>query len=242
MIAAILQARMSSSRLPGKIAMPVLGKPMLECQIERLLRSRHIGRLIVATSVDSSDDTTEAVARAAGVDVWRGSLNDVLDRYYQAACTLMPDHVIRVTGDCPLADWEVIDQLAEFHLAGGYDYSSNIMPATWPDGIDAEIMTFASLERAWKEGKSPLEREHVTPYIYRHPDLFRLGAMTRDDDISHIRWTVDYPEDFTFVTAVYENLYPGNPSFLSSDILALMEARPDLADICTHSRAQLAED
>jgi spore coat polysaccharide biosynthesis protein SpsF len=230
-ILAILQARMSSRRLPGKVLMPILGEPMLARQIERLRRATTIDRLIVATSTDSSDDPIAALCARLGIDCARGSLDNVLDRFCKAAERYMPEQVVRLTGDCPLADPAVIDAAARFHLAGGYDYSSNTLHPTFPDGLDVEICGYAALIEAGSEAKSAFQREHVTPFFYQHPERYRLGDFRHSADLSALRWTVDVAEDFELVRRIYAALYPSNPHFALDDILALFENNPDLAAI-----------
>jgi spore coat polysaccharide biosynthesis protein SpsF len=229
-VLAILQARMSSTRLPGKVLKPILGRPMLGRHIDRLKRSKMIDRLVVATSAEPSDDPIAAFCAAEGIGCHRGPLQDVLARYEGAARDNDPiDHVVRLTGDCPLADPEVIDQVIRTHLAGGYDYSSNTNPPTYPDGLDTEIMTREALRVMAAEASTPHEREHVTPFLYRRPERFRLGKLQNEIDRSQMRWTVDTPDDFLMVDAVYRELLPVNERFGSADILALLERRPDIA-------------
>ncbi|MGZ8349854.1 MAG: cytidylyltransferase domain-containing protein [Allosphingosinicella sp.] len=228
---AILQARMSSSRLPGKVMLPLAGAPMLARQIERIRRARQVDRLVIATSDRAEDDPVAALAEAEGADVFRGSLNDVLDRFYRAAAPFAPDHVVRLTGDCPLADWEIIDRAVELCLAGGFDYVSNALNPTWPDGLDVEVATFAALETAWREARSPVEREHVMPFITRRPERFRLGSLEAECDLSAMRWTVDEPRDYTYVSAIYDRLYPANHAFTTQDVLDLLAAEPELGAV-----------
>jgi spore coat polysaccharide biosynthesis protein SpsF len=235
MILGILQARASSRRLPGKVLKPILGRPMLERQIERLRRSKRMDRLVVATSADPSDDAIAALCQSLAVDCFRGSLEDVLDRFYQAACRDAPRAVVRLTGDCPLADPIVIDRLIHLHAAAGYQYTSNTLTRSYPDGLDAEVVDFGCLESAWREARLPSEREHVTPFIYHHPERFRLGNLAGDADLSHLRWVVDEPEDLAFIAAIYEALYPSSPAFTTADILALLERRPDIAALMGHA-------
>jgi len=230
-ILAILQARMSSSRLPGKVLLPLAGAPMLARQIERLRRAETPERLIVATSDQPEDLPIAKLANELGLEAFRGSLNDVLDRFYHAALPHRPDWIVRVTGDCPLADWTVIDACVRFALDGGYDYASNTLEPSWPDGLDVEVARFAALETAWQEARSPVEREHVMPFITRRPERFRLGSLRNDEDLSALRWTVDEPADYRFVAQVYETLYPANPHFGTADILALLAREPRLAEI-----------
>lgn len=234
MIIAILQARVSSTRLPGKVLRPILGVPMLERQLERLASLKAIDRLMVATSVEKSDMPIVQLCRTLGVDCFRGSLDDVLDRYYHAAEQLDPETVVRLTGDCPLADPEIIDAGIRYFLEHSYDYVSNIMDRTFPVGLDFEVFRYQSLETAWREARLPSEREHVTPFIKNRPERFHIGHFKNDVDLSHHRWTVDEPEDFKFVASVYEALYPGNPRFSMDDILDLLAQHPELSEINYH--------
>lgn len=236
MILALLQARASSRRLPGKVLLPILGRPMLERQIERVGRARSIDRLAIATSTDASDDAIAALAARLGLDCHRGSLEDVLERFYQAARPYRPTHVVRLTGDCPLADPEVIDRVVHACVEGGYDYASNALRPSYPDGLDAEIMRFEVLEAASGEASLPSEREHVTSFIYKRPHRFRVLNVSSEKDLSALRWTVDEPEDFDLVTRIYEALYPANPAFGTDDILALIAAHPEVAGANARTR------
>lgn len=228
MILAILQARVSSSRLPGKVLKPLLGAPMLLRQIERLKKSRKIDRLLVATSTEASDDQIEKLCKEHGIAYHRGSLNDVLDRFYQAALDFKPEHVVRLTADCPLTDAKLIDDVIGFYLDGGFDYASNAIQATYPDGLDVEVFRFSCLEQAWREAALPSQREHVTPFIHQQLLRFKIGHFKNSSDLSHLRWTVDEPKDFELVTMIYEALYPMNPAFSTQEILQLLDQRPEL--------------
>ena len=220
---AILQARMTSSRLPGKVMAPVLGQPMIARQIERLRRARLIDDLVVATSVDGSDDPLADFLEAQGVGVFRGPLDDVLGRF----CGALEAHpqartVIRLTADCPLADWGVIDQVIARHRDEGADYAANT-PAvrTFPHGLDTEVVKASVLLEAGREAADPYEREHVTPFVYRRPERYRMAWVSREPPLAHLRWTVDVPGDLVFVRGVYERLYPADPAFGCDDIVAL---------------------
>ena len=230
-VLAILQARMSSRRLPGKVLKPIMGEPMLARQIERLRRAKTIDRLVVATSNDPSDDAIAALCAKLGADCFRGSLDNVLDRFCKAAELYQPEQVVRLTGDCPLADPEVIDAVVRFHLDGGYDYSSNTLHPTFPDGLDVEICRTACLAEAGREAGSPFQREHVTPFLYQQPGRYRLGDFRRSPDLSALRWTVDNAEDFDLVCRIYAALYPSRPDFALDDIRVLFENNPDLVKI-----------
>jgi spore coat polysaccharide biosynthesis protein SpsF len=207
---------------------PLLGATMLARQIERVRRCRRIDGLVVATSELPSDSAIARLCAQLRLPCFLGSLDDVLDRYYQSACQYRPDYVVRLTGDCPLADPQLIDAVIGFCLEGNYDYASNALQPTFPDGLDAEVMRFASLEQAWREARLPSEREHVTPFIYNHPQRFRIGSYTNAVDYSGLRWTVDEPEDFQLVERIYTALYPKDKEFGSADILALLEQHPEI--------------
>lgn len=211
--------------------MPILDQPMLFLQIERLLRCVEFDHLVVATSVDSSDDALAAACEEHGVACFRGSLNDVLDRFVQAALPYQPDTVVRLTGDCPLADSLVIDAVIRYFHAGAYDYASNCVSPTFPDGLDVEVTRFSCLEQARQEAVMPSQREHVTPFLRAHPERFKLGNYADVIDRSWMRWTVDEPEDFEFVRQVYEHLYPTKPDFSTKDILELLERESALQNI-----------
>jgi spore coat polysaccharide biosynthesis protein SpsF len=214
--------------------LPVAGVPMLSRQIERIQRARRIDKLVLATSDRAEDDCVAEVAESAGIASYRGSLNDVLDRFYRAAEQHQPEWIVRLTGDCPLADWEVIDACIDFALRGGFDYTSNTLTPTWPDGLDVEVCSFAALEAAWHEAGTTLEREHVMPFITGRPERFRLGSFERKgEDLSALRWTVDELRDYQFVSRVYDALYRRNVAFTSSDILALTNEHPELLDMNT---------
>lgn len=230
-VIALLQARTSSTRLPGKVLKPLLGEPMILRQIERLRRVRNIDRLMVVTSDSPSDDALAACCVGAGVEVFRGSLDDVLDRFYSAVKEIRPEHVVRLTADCPLTDPEVIDAVIDFYRSGDYDYASNVLQPTFPDGLDIEVFRFSVLEAIAREATLPSQREHVTSFIYQHPERFRLGGFTYGKDLSSLRWTVDEPSDLMFVEAIYGALYHDNPVFAMADVLQLLAQQPQLMEI-----------
>lgn len=229
MVLAILQARHSSSRLPGKVLKPILGKPMLLHQIERLSNSQMIDKLVVGTSNKISDDAIEKMCTDNNIEIFRGDLENVLDRFYQCAKLYNPDYVVRLTGDCPLSDWQIIDNMIQSYLDEGLDYMKT--SPKFPDGLDVGIMTTLALKIAWKNAKMPSEMEHVTQYIGKNPNLFKNGEYDCDQDLSHHRWTVDEPEDFIFVNSIYKALYQKNPLFLMNDILDLLQKQPNLTKI-----------
>jgi spore coat polysaccharide biosynthesis protein SpsF len=230
-VIAVLQARTTSTRFPGKVLRPLLGQPMILRQIERLKRSARIETIIVATSTEASDDALADVCGGAHIACHRGSLNDVLDRVYGAAEKYAPTHVVRLTGDCPLADWTVIDRVVDMALGSGVDYGCNTQPPTFPDGLDVEVCTFTGLTRAWREADKAWQREHVMPFFYDVPGRFKVANLTHTEDLSALRWTVDEPADLAFVTAIYEGLYSANPVFKMSDILNFIRQQPELTGL-----------
>jgi spore coat polysaccharide biosynthesis protein SpsF len=222
-VVGVVQARTTSSRLPGKVLQPVLGQPMLTRHVERLRRCRTLDSLVIATSDDASDDPVAELARTLGVEVHRGPLDDVLARFAGAARRFCPEgHVVRLTADCPLADPQVIDRLVRLHLDSGGDYASAALPTrTIPEGLDCEVFTAAALFAADEEADTPYDREHVTPFINTRPDRFRQTPFVMSPSLAHLRWTVDLPRDLDFVRYVYESLHPEKPDFVTADILAL---------------------
>jgi len=227
----IVQARMGSTRLPGKVLKQVCGRTLLEHQMERMRRARSLAEVVVATSTSPGDDTVEDVLRSRGLAVWRGPEQDVLARYAGAATAFGADPVVRMTMDCPLIDPKVIDQVVGTYLAGGFDLVANNLEPTFPHGLDLEVFSLSALETADREAATPFEREHVTPFIRDRPERFRLGNVRSPRDLHHLRWTVDYPEDLELVRIVYEELYRDGESFTTEEILALLERRPEITSI-----------
>lgn len=214
---------MSSTRLPGKVLAPVLGEPMIARQAERLARARRIDRMVVATSTDHSDDVLAEACAGLGLEVFRGPLDDVLGRFVGVIEAIPQARaVVRLTADCPLADWTVIDQVIAHHHAENADYTANT-PAvrTFPHGLDVEVVRPSALIEAGAEARDPYEREHVTPFVNRRPDRYRLAWVSREPSLAHLRWTVDTPKDLAFVREVYARLYPADPAFSSADVAAL---------------------
>src|SRR4030043_2067506 len=230
-IVAIVQARTGSTRLPGKTLAIVAGKPMLAHVIERLRGAKSLQGILVATTIRQADDAIVELAEKLGVHVFRGSEDYVLDRYYQAFRRYPADVVVRVSSDCALTDPHVVDRVVRHYLRGKYDYVSNILKRTYPDGLDVEVFSFKALEKAWQEAKLASEREHVTPYIHRNPDKFRLANVENEVNLSHFRWTVDLKEDLEFVRQVYKHLYKEGQIFYMEDILELLREHPNLKKI-----------
>lgn len=228
MIVAILQARISSTRLPGKVLKNIIGHPMLGLQLQRVQASKKIDKIVVATSLSPSDDPIEELAQQYGVECYRGDLHDVLDRYYQAAKKFSADHVVRITGDCPVIDPRLIDELICRYIESDIDYLCNTQKPTFPDGQDIWVFSFKALEKAWHDAILPSEREHVVMFIKNHPELFKISSFEDKHDYSHLRWTVDEEKDFELIVQFFKNLYPDNNLFSVKDILEFLELRPEL--------------
>lgn len=229
----IVQARMTSTRLPGKVLKEVLGKTLLEYQIERLRRVRHADGIIIATTINTTDQPIVDLCNRLGVIVTRGSENDVLSRYYEAAQQYEGETIVRVTSDCPAIEPAVVDRIIEFYRAnqGEYDYVSNSLTQSYPYGLAAEVFSFQALQEAAKEAISEPEREHVSPFIYTRPDRYRIGQVVHGQNLSHHRWTVDTPEDFELIRRLLETLYPVKPEFVMQDVLDLLDRHPDWVEI-----------
>ena len=227
--AIIVQARMTSTRLPGKVLKEVQGKSLLAYQIERLRKVKLADTIVVATTVNATDDPIVRFCTDEDVDFYRGSEQDVLARYMGAARKCGASVIVRVTSDCPLIDPEVVDHvISRFaRAAGRADYVSNTLLRTYPRGLDTEVFSYKVLEEAFSRASEPTEREHVTPYIYGRPERFCLLNVAQDTDLSAHRWTVDTKEDFELIRLMLESMYPLKPDFRMRDCLELLEEHPE---------------
>ena len=230
----IVQARVSSKRLPNKVLKLINDTPMLELQIERIKKAKNVDNIVVATSDHPSDSAIETLCKKINTPCFQGNLSNVLDRYYQASSTFPSKHIVRITGDCPLIDASIIDQVISLHLSSKADYTSNCQIPCLPDGLDVEIFTHNTLVKCHSLAKKPSEKEHVTLFIKNNPKLFTIQNFTYSENLSHLRWTVDEPEDFTFVSKVYHNLYFENPNFSMKEVLELLKKKPALLKINNH--------
>jgi len=229
---AVIQARMGSTRLPGKVLIDLAGEPALTRVINRTGRARTVDTVIVATTTKSRDDPLADLCAASGTACFRGSETDVLDRYYQTALQHDLDMIVRITSDCPLIEPTIIDLVVTGYLerAGTLDYASNIIPRrTWPRGLDTEVMSIEALTRAWRESEDPDHREHVTPYIYSVQGGFSIHSVEHADDFSHHRWTLDTPEDLEFLQLIYTHF--GRDDFAWTEVIALLEQNREWVDI-----------
>jgi spore coat polysaccharide biosynthesis protein SpsF len=230
-IVCIIQARMGSERLPGKVLQSIEGKPMIERVIERVERSHLVDGIVIATTTLPQDDVLAELCATMGWNCYRGSEQDVLDRYYRAAQHYGADYIVRVTSDCPLVDPTVLDYVTAAFVssAPAVDYASNTITRTYPRGLDIEIFSFAALELAWNDDKAANWREHVTPYIHQQADKFRLLIVTNPVDFSHYRWTVDTPQDLDLVRRIYSHF--GHTDFGWRDVLAAFAEYPEWESI-----------
>jgi spore coat polysaccharide biosynthesis protein SpsF len=228
-IVCTIQARMTSDRLPGKVLMPAVGRPLLALMIERLQRAELVDDIVVATTTDPSSDPIEALARELGVGCFRGSEHDVLGRVLGAARAAEADLIVETTGDCPLIDPAVVDRVIEGFLEGGVDYCSNVLERTYPRGLDVQVFPTAVLAEVDRLTQDPADREHVSLYIYEHPERYRRRNIhSARPDAGSLRITVDTPEDLAVVRAVFEALYPQDPTFGFDEIMAFLDAHPEV--------------
>ena len=225
-VVALVQARTGSVRLPQKVLKPILNKPMIELLLSRLSRSTELDEIVVATSKEKRDDKLESTVESLGFKCTRGSEKDVLDRFYKSAKFLEADVIVRITGDCPLVDSYLVDECIREYKKQEVDYFSNIDPVTFPDGLDIEVMSFQSLERANLEAETDFDREHVTPYI-RNSDSFSKSSIQHEEDLSGQRWSVDEPEDLIVVSKIFEYFSP-DIFFGWKKVIELLEIRPEI--------------
>jgi len=225
----INQARMTSTRLPGKVMKEVLGKPLLEYQFERLQRVKEADELIIATTNNDSDQPIVELCKRLGIAYYCGSEEDVLSRYYEAATQLGADVIVRVTSDCPLIDPSIVDRVIKLYKdkRDNYDYVSNTLTRSYPRGMDTEVFSYKVLEEAFINAKEKPEREHVTPYICWQPERYRLGNVSHHEDQSRHRWTVDQIEDFLLIENIIKALYPDKPHFNMTDVLDILKENPE---------------
>ncbi|MEH2349514.1 MAG: glycosyltransferase family protein [Nostoc sp.] len=230
----IVQARMTSTRLPGKVLKKVLDKPLLEYQIERLKRVNLADEIVIATTINDTDKPIIELCDRLSVPYFPGSEEDVLARYYGAAKEHQADIIVRVTSDCPLIDPQVIDKAIQFFIDYKYDYVSNSLERTYPRGMDTEVFSFIALYEAFAEARVQPEREHITPFIYMHPERYQLAQVVYSENQSSHRWTVDTADDFELIKRIIEALYPQIPKFTLEDCLDLLREYPDWSLINAH--------
>ena len=234
-VVTVVQARTTSTRLPGKALLPLLGSPLLVRQLERVVAAERVGEVVVATTTDRSDDAIVGVAEAAGFPVVRGPVDDLLERHLVAARAFDAEAVVKIPSDCPLIDPKVIDLVLSTFLDGAerWDFVSNLHPPTWPDGQDTEVMTRDAIEEAGAEATRGFEREHTTPFIWERPERYNVHNVAWDRGVDYSmshRWTIDYEDDYRFVSAVYEAL-GADPAWGVDEVLALLDDQPEIGAI-----------
>ena len=234
-IVAIIQARMGSTRLPGKVLLDIGGEPMLVRDMHRVGQSKRIHLCVVATSNSPVDDPIISLCKQYGWNYFRGDEQDVLDRFYKAALAFKADIIVRITSDCPLIEAEIIDRVIDDFIKKfpEIDYSSNVLPVrTFPRGLDTEVISIQTLERLWNEDTNPQWREHVTQYIHQNPEKFRIHCTLNDVDCSSLRWTVDTAEDLEFVNKIYKQF--NDDRFSWHDVLLVLKKHPEFLEINRH--------
>lgn len=229
-----VQARMNSTRLPGKVLLPLLGQPMLARLVERLRRVTRADALVIATTTNAEDDAIVHLCEKLDVPYYRGSEQDVLARFAGAAREREAGVVVRITADCPLLDPALVDRMIEIHYGSDKDIVTNMRPPSWPYGMAVEVLSAEMLYEAESEADQESEREHVTPFFYWRPDRYRLGNLECDRKLDHYRLTVDTPEDYKLVRLIFESLHPVKPEFSLGDVLNLLDAHPEWIEINQH--------
>lgn len=230
-IIAIVQARTGSTRYPNKVFAHLANQPLIWHVFNRLSYSKKISNVVLATTTNTNDDSLEAWANDNNISVYRGSENDVLERYFEAAKKFEADIVVRITADDPFKDPEIIDAVIDLLLNEELDFAYNNNPPSFPEGLDTEVFTFKALAQAQQKANDDFEREHVTQYFYRNPTLFKHKNFAYKENISQLRWTLDTPVDFAMATEVYNQLYKPNRIFLMNDILQLLQQHPAIAEM-----------
>jgi len=230
-IVAIIQARVDSTRLLGKVLKKIEGRAILEHVVNRVKAAKKLDEVLVATTIKKGDLEVVKLCARLGVSIFCGSEDDVLDRYYRAAKKYGSDIIVRITADCPLIDPGVTDKVINCFVKNNFDFVSNAHPPTYPDGLDIGVFSFKALKKIWKKARKLSEREHVIPYFLNHPENFKIGNVENAKNLSHMRWVVDEEKDLEFVKAIYKRLYKNNEIFYMEDILDLLEKEPQLSQI-----------
>ena len=239
-IAATIEARMTSTRLPGKVLMPLAGKPALERMVERLKRSKYLDEIAIATTVNKEDDPIVELAEKLGVKYYRGSEIDVMGRVLDTAKSVQADIIVELTGDCPLMDWRVVDRGVEEFFSGNYDCGANVIERSYPDGFDVQVFPVSILEEAANKTDDPLDREHVSRYIYTHPEEYKINHWKSGSecDWPELRVTLDEIDDYTMINTIFEKLLPQNEDFTAEDVVNLAKKDEEILKINQHVQAK----
>lgn len=232
-IVASIEARMTSTRLPGKVLLPCVGKKMLELLVERVKRSKIIDEIVISTTVNTPDDEIVKVAKRLGIGYFRGSELDVVERVVFAMKYARADVVVQLTGDCPLLDPDVIDQVTRIYLYNNFDYVSNTLVRSYPRGLDVQVSSFEILEKSLRIAKDDAQHEHLFLSIYENSDKFRLFNVFANPELCRpdYRWTLDTGSDYDFINTIYRHFYKKNPTFTSSHIIGFIKKYPEVAEI-----------
>lgn len=230
----IVQARLNSTRLPGKVLLPLKNRPVIEHVFNQLSFATKLNNIILATSTEESDNKLEVWAINNSKEIFRGNLNDVLERYYFAAKKYNGDIIVRITGDCPLIDPKIVDTVVNEFVEGGFDYFSNTINPTFPDGLDTEVFSYDALETTYFNAKLKSEREHVTPYIKNNPGTFKLGGFENKVNYEKYRWTIDNQEDYEFLKIIFEKLYIEDQYISWKDVIRFIDDKPEIININKH--------
>ncbi len=232
-IVATIEARMTSTRLPGKVMLPLMGEPVLSRLIDRLKRSRYVDEIVLATTTNGPDDVLVELAKQKGVKWWRGSEDNVLERVLQAAQSVDADWIVEITGDCPLVDWRHIDHLVDLFASSEYDYVANNVERTFPRGLDVQVFPVATLEEVNRLTQDPVDQENVSIYMYTHPEKYHIGNWRAEGNMHRpdIRITLDTKEDYMLINTIFEKLLPTNPDFSAEGVVQLFEKDPTLLQI-----------
>lgn len=232
-IVATIEARMTSTRLPGKVLKPIIGRSILELLIERLQRAEHLDEIVVATTINDTDQPIIDLCEKLNVKYFRGSEEDVLKRVLDAAKSVSADLIVEITGDCPFVDPDIVDECIQVFLNGKYDYVSNTIKRSFPIGFDVQVFPVSILEEVNALTSDPVDHEHVSIYIYEHPERYRLKNIEVDEDMfwPDLGVTLDTQEDYELIRSIFEELYPQNSAFSALDVIKLLRDRPELVSI-----------
>lgn len=230
--AAILQGRLGSTRLPGKVLLPLAGKPVIVHVYERIKHCMNIEKIIIATTTNKRDEAIVRLFENLGVTVFRGSEEDPLDRFFRAATNYNLQHIVRIMADCPVIDPNVVDAVITYYFRGNYDFC--YLGGEFPSGLDVTVFSYPTLKKAWENTGRPSDREHIIPYMQKHPQLFRIGCLELFKGLYHHRWVLDHEQDYRLLTEIYNELYEPDKIFTTKDILELFDRKPEIAKLNAH--------
>jgi len=231
-VTAILQGRLGSTRLPGKVLLPLAGKPVIVHVYERIKHCMNIEKIIIATTTNKRDEAIVRLFENLGVTIFRGSEEDPLDRFFRAATKYNLQHIVRIMADCPVVDPDVVDAVIAYYFKGNYDFC--YLGGEFPSGLDVPVFSYYTLKKAWENTERLSDREHITPYMQKHPELFRIGCLELFEGLYNHRWVLDHECDYKLLAEIYNELYDTDNIFITKDILELFERRPEIARLNAH--------